>query len=143
MPRPFITGGGFLSTKVLPITGGTITGALTVTGTLTASGDFAHTGTNLGFYGTAVAARPAAYTQTYATATRTHANLTNTLLTDSTTGARNNIVVDVGAAFSQATLNDNFSEVTVQLNNLRADVVVAKNLANQIIDDLQTLGLLQ
>lgn len=37
-------------------------------------------------------------------------------LTDSTTGTADGTVSDVGTAFSQAILNDNFAEVTVKIN---------------------------
>lgn len=37
-------------------------------------------------------------------------------LTNSTGGTADNTVVDVGAAFSQATLNNNFSDVTAKIN---------------------------
>jgi len=46
-------------------------------------------------------------------------------LTDSTTGSANNTVVDVGASFSQATLNDNFADITAKYNALRT---VLRNL---------------
>lgn len=46
-------------------------------------------------------------------------------LTDSTTGTADGTVADVGAAFSQATLNNNFAEVTTQLNLLRTRLIAA------------------
>lgn len=39
-------------------------------------------------------------------------------LTDSTTGTANDTVSDVGAAFSQATLNNNFADVTAKINTI-------------------------
>ncbi len=41
-------------------------------------------------------------------------------LTDSTTGTANNTVTDVGAAFTQATLNDNFADLTAKVNAILA-----------------------
>jgi len=43
-----------------------------------------------------------------------------TALTDSTTGTADGTVGDVGAAFNQATLNNNFKELTVKFNQLAA-----------------------
>lgn len=71
-----------------------------------------------------------AYTQTYATADRTHANLTS---------------ADIGAftggviGFLDATERDN---VRTQFNALRADVTDLKQLVNALIDDLQTAGII-
>lgn len=39
-----------------------------------------------------------------------------TALTDSTTGTADNTVADVGAAFNQATLNNNFADLTAKIN---------------------------
>ena len=99
--------------------------------------------TGLGFFGVTPVARPAAITQTYATASSTHANLTSATLTDSTTGTADAIVADVGGAFNQATLNNNFADLTAQINALRVDLVNAKGVLNDVIDKLQSLGLLQ
>lgn len=41
-----------------------------------------------------------------------------TSLTDSTTGTANATVSDVGAAFNQATLNNNFADVTAAINSI-------------------------
>jgi hypothetical protein len=41
-------------------------------------------------------------------------------LTDSTTGTADGTVGDVGGSFSQATLNNNFKELTVKINQLAA-----------------------
>jgi hypothetical protein len=51
------------------------------------------------------------------------------LLTDSTGGVADGVVSDVGAAFSQATLNGNFAELTGKVN--------------AVIGKLVTLGLLE
>ncbi len=45
-----------------------------------------------------------------------------TALTDSTTGTGDNTVVDVGAAFNQATLNNNFADLIAKINALIAAV---------------------
>jgi hypothetical protein len=41
-------------------------------------------------------------------------------LTDSTTGAANDTLTDVGAAFNQATLNNNFADVAAKINAILA-----------------------
>lgn len=86
-------------------------------------------------------AKPAAYVQTYATADRTHANPTATSLTHAV-GTADGTVADVGAAFNQTTLNDNFKEFSTQVNALVADVADVKQLVNSLIDDFQSLGFL-
>lgn len=86
------------------------------------------------------AARPT-YTQTYSTATRTNANPTATALTDAF-GTADGTVADVGAAFNQGTLNDNFQEMATAINALIVDLANAKQLLNGIVDDGQAIGLL-
>jgi multidrug resistance efflux pump len=39
-------------------------------------------------------------------------------LTDSTTGTADNTVADVGGAFSQATLNNNFADIIAKVNGI-------------------------
>lgn len=83
----------------------------------------------VGFFAVTPVVRPTAYTQTYATADKTHANLTS---------------ADIGAftggtvGFLDAAERDN---VRTQYNALRADVTDLKQLVNSVIDDLQALGL--
>ena len=50
-------------------------------------------------------------------------------LTDSTTGTANDAVADVGAAFSQATLNNNFADVTAKINAILTALRAAKIIA--------------
>lgn len=49
-------------------------------------------------------------------------------LTDSTTGTADTTVADVGAAFSQATLNNNFADLIAQINNARTDIANLRTL---------------
>lgn len=86
------------------------------------------------------AARQGAYTQTYATADKTHAAATAAALT-AATGTADGTVDDVGAAFNQATLNNNFKECATQINATIVDLTDLKQLVNAIIDDLQAVGL--
>lgn len=113
-------------------------------------GDLNHDGSNVGFYNVAPVARPAAYTQTYSTTTRTHANLTSSTLTDSTTGTANTTVVAMPAvggsgatAAQESAINDNFADLVAQVNALRADLENVKQLLNSVIDDDQSQGLKQ
>lgn len=88
----------------------------------------------LGFFSVTPVARAAAYTQTYATAGRTHLALVAT--TVATTGATN--VTPYGFT-TAAQAND----IVAQLNALRADVLSLKGVVNSLIDDSQAYGLAQ
>lgn len=83
----------------------------------------------VGFFAVTPVVRPTAYTQTYATADKTHADFTS---------------ADIGAfsggtmGFLDAAERDN---IRTQYNALRADVADLKQLVNSVIDDLQALGL--
>jgi hypothetical protein len=105
-------------------------------------GDLAHAGSNLGFYGVTAAARPAAYTQTYATPSRTHAARTASTLSVSV-GTGSTTIANVGASFNQTTLNNIVRSLADQINNLKADLDNTAQVVNSIIDDDQTLGLKQ
>ena len=78
------------------------------------------TGTTLGFFGTTPATQGTAYTQTYSTANKTHANST------------------YAAPAGGGTVD---AECRASLAQLAVDVVDVKQLANSIIDDLQAYGL--
>lgn len=120
-----------------------VQGASEFDGTVFMDGALDHNGSTLGFYSNAPVARPAAYTQTYATATRTHANLTSATLTDSTGGTANTTVVAIAGTGDDANLNNNFADLIAQCNALRVDLANAKQVLNQVLDDLQLIGLLQ
>ncbi len=98
---------------------------------LTIGANLDHDGSNIGFFAVAPVARAAAYTQTYATADKTHAAFTSADLAAFTGGA---------VGFLDAAERDG---IRTQFNALRADVADLKQLANSIIDDLQAYGLLQ
>lgn len=87
----------------------------------------------LGFFAVTPSARPAAYTQTYATAARTHPALTSNAMPAGGTGAA------AGGWDTAANRNTAIAEFAA----LRTDVTDLKNLVNSIIDDLQAYGLLQ
>lgn len=102
-----------------------------------------HDGTTVGFYNVTPVTRPAAYTQTYATATRTHSNLTSATLTDSTGGTANTTCVAISGTGDDANINNNMADMIAQINALRVDLENAKQVLNQVIDDHQANGLLQ
>lgn len=80
------------------VSGATLGGTLTTVSSLSVSASMSHAGT-LGFFG----ATPASKTAVSG-------------LTDSTGGTADSTVQNVGAAFSQATLNNNFADITAKLN---------------------------
>lgn len=122
-------------------------------------GDLTHTGTKVGFYGAAVVARPAAYTQTYATATRTHAARTDAALTDNTAGTVSTTLAALpdpadGLLTADAlrddlvanlipVLRNALASLADQHNKTRTDSQNSAQFANQILDDFQLEGLLQ
>lgn len=86
----------------------------------------------IGFYGTTPVARPAAYTKTYSTASRTIPNATFTNLV--TTAATN--VTPYGFA-TQAQAD----EIATKVNALAADVLILKQLIVSLVNDSsKTLG---
>ena len=66
---------------------------------------------------------------------------TQDTLTDSTTGTANTTLVDVGAAFSQSTLNDNFADIAAQLAKIKTDIANIKTLQDQTRTDLVAVGI--
>lgn len=94
----------------------------------------------IGFYNATPIVQPSAYTQTFSTADKTHAARTSTGLSMSV-GTADGTIADVGAAFSQTTLNNNFRDVGTEINAVRADLADTAALVNSIIDDLQAIGL--
>lgn len=122
-----------------------VTGKITGGGELELDGDLNHDGTNIGFYGVAPATRPTAYTQTFATATKTHASPTATALTDSSGGSASQTLAAItggGATCENATKNA-VASIADEVNKLITDLANVKQVVNQILDDLQTQGLLQ
>ena len=134
--------------------------------------DLDHDGSNVGFFGTTPVVQAGAYTQTYSIATATHSNPTGASLTDSSGGTPDQtvsplvaisdtsmvaingsgmttaqeaeydaMIVELNTALGVA--NDNFAEATDEINKLVIDVANVKQVLNQVIDDLQTYGLVQ
>ena len=120
-------------------------GTSTLTGAATLSAALDHDGTTAGFYGITPATRPTAFTQTYATATKTHSALTLATLTDSTGGTPNDTlsaIVGGGAGCENTTKN---AIATLAREQARAivDIGNIKQVVNALIDDFQLLGLAQ
>lgn len=100
---------------LLPVKGGAFDDAAAVVVLATGATNGVKLGSaaadKLGFWGAAPIARPASANQA--------------ALVDSTGGTADGTLADVGAAFSQATLNDNFADVARLVNQLRADLVAS------------------
>ena len=84
----------------------------------------------LGFWNATPIVRPSAFTQTYATATKTHANLTYVAPAAYGAGANGYSTAAMAAAVHAAVIA------------LAADVANVKQVLNSVIDDLQSMGLL-
>lgn len=115
------------------VVSGNLTG--TALGDIEIDGALNHDGTTVGFYGVAPVTRPTAYTQTYATADKTHAAYTPDDESAAYTGIDN---LQSGTVY--ATVAD-LNALRVAYENLRATTEDAKNLINSVIDDLQALGM--
>ena len=109
-----------------------------------------HDGASIGFFAVVPVARATAYTQTFATASKTHAILTAATLTDSTGGVKDDTVAAIpvvggsGATTAQeGVIDDNFAELTEEINALRVDLNNVKEVLNAVIDDHQAYGLFQ
>jgi hypothetical protein len=145
-------------TLVLSALGGlSIADGTDVTIGTTTGSKIGQAGSKLGFFGAAAIVKPGAYTQTYATADKTHANPTAAALTDNTAGAANTTLQalpdpadtpatadalrdDVVANLIPA-LRNNYADLAASNNAIIADLADLKQLVNSIIDDLQALGL--
>jgi hypothetical protein len=123
--------------------GGGTDGSVLIKGSTSGDAVIEVDGSGLGFFTAAPIAQPAAYTQTYSTATRTHANPTATALTDSTGGTADNTVAAVSGSGADATINNNFADLIAKINALITDLANAKQVLNQVVDDGQSYGLLQ
>jgi hypothetical protein len=87
----------------------------------------------IGFFGVTPVVRPTAFTQTYSTATATHAAVTQLAAPAGGTGA-------TAGAYSTAANRD---LMIASINAARTDIANVKQVLNQVIDQLQALGLLQ
>ncbi len=116
-----------------------------VSGATTGLTLFAATGKG-GFFGKTPATQPAAYTQTYNTASKTCADPTAPAITDSTggTAATTFAAITAGASYAQADMQavqNALAQVAESLNALNTDVASVKQNVNSMINDAGTLGL--
>lgn len=108
----------------------------------------------LGFFNAAPAAQPSAYTQTYSTADKTHANPTATSIAAAVPANPPNVDEDgiaAGGFITRATrvafvttvtnLITHNTELDLDYEALLVDVADLKQLVNSVVDDLQALGL--
>jgi len=125
-------------------------------GQVTVVGAFAHQGSTFGAFNVTPATRPAALTQTYATATRTHAARTAAALTDNIAGTVNATLAAIPdpadtPATADALRDDLVTNVLPKLRNAlssladaigkrKADCENSAQFVNVLADDLQTLG---
>lgn len=93
----------------------------------------------LGFFNATPVVQRTAYTQTYATADRTHAAPTAATLTMADGAGTNDNTID--AVTGDASVIAAFQEVVDEINKLIADVADTKQMVNSLVDDLQALGL--
>jgi len=103
------------------------------------------TSQKVGFFNATPVAQRSAYTQTYSTADKTHANLTSATLTDNTSGTANTTLQALadGTTWANdvAAVRNNFADLAASNNAIIADLTDLKQLVNSVIDDLQALGL--
>ena len=98
----------------------------------------------VGFHGVAPVVRPAAFTQTYSTATRTVPAATAATLTDNTAGTpTTTLEAMAGAVYTTdiPAIRNNFADLAAMVNKLTADDLTIKQAINAILDQLQLYGL--
>jgi hypothetical protein len=121
----------------LPIDGGTLTGNLTlsthdiVTDATTGTKFGTASTQKIGFYGATPIVRGTAFTQTYSTASHTHATVTQLAAPAGGTGT--------AAGGYDTSTNRNLAITSI--NAARTDIANVKQVLNGLIDDLQALGL--
>jgi hypothetical protein len=91
------------------------------------------------WYEVSRATEASAYTQTYATADKTHAAPTAATLTVADGAGTNDNTI--GAITADASVIAAVQEIADEINKLVADVADVKQVVNSIIDDLQALGI--
>lgn len=133
------------ATEALRVDCGTL--RTTIGGPLQVEGQLDHNGTTVGFYGVAPTLRPSAYTQTYATADKTHAARTAATLTDNTGGTPTTTLEALadGTVYANdvAAIRNNLADLAAMVNKIIADSNDTAQVVNSMIDDLQVIGLLQ
>lgn len=79
-----------------------------------------------------------AITQTYSTTATTMSNLTSSALTNAN-GTGDTTIADVTATPTQTLINNNFRDVSDQINALRNDLINVKGVLNTVVDILQQM----
>ncbi len=99
----------------------------------------------LGFYGATPVVRQGGYTQTFATADKTHAARTATALTDNTAGTANSTLeaLTSGSVYATdvAAIRNNFADLAAMVNKVIVDLADTAGVVNAVVDDLQAYGL--
>lgn len=126
------------ATPYLPLSGGTLEeGADIATGTTMGTKLGTSSSQKLGFWGASPVVRPTAYSQVYTTSDRTLSSYSSNIQSSSYSGIDN---AQTGSVY--ATLAD-LNSLRVAYENLRAFSEDLAQLVNSILDDLQSMGLLQ
>ena len=120
-------------TGTVTVPGVTLTDNTNVTISATTGSRIGQATSKIGFFGVTPVVRPTALTQTYATTSATHANVTQLACPAGGTGV-------AAGGFSTAANRD---LMIASLNAARTDIANLKNFVNQVVDQLQALGLLQ
>ena len=89
----------------------------------------------IAFFNATLTAQPSGASQ--AVVAQTQTSLTHAF------GTADLTVADVGGAFSQGTLNDNFKEITTELALIKTDVANLVTLTNALRSALVTIGLIK
>jgi len=126
-----LAGPTFTGTVTVP--GLTINNATDLTINATTGTKIGQSTSKIGFFGVTPAVRPTAITQTYSTASSTHAAVTQLAAPAGGTGA-------TAGAYNTAANRD---LMITSINAARTDIANVKQVLNQVIDQLQALGLLQ
>ena len=98
----------------------------------------------LAFWNATPIVQPAAYTQTFATADRTHAARTATTLTDNTAGTPTTTLEALGGAVyatDVAAIRNNFADLAAAVNAIIVDLADTASVVNSLVDDHQAVGL--
>lgn len=129
------------------VTFNVVTDAITLTPTGSGIKIGTSTSHKVGFYNATPVARPSAYTQTYSTADKTHANPTANAITNNTGGNASTTTfaaITAGATYAQLDMQrarDDLAGIASQLNKLRSDHLDLAQLVNAMLNDLQSIGL--
>ena len=129
--------------------GGTLAaaGAVSFGGVATLSGDLNHDGASIGFFGTTPVAQAGAFTQTYSTASHTHAAITSATLVATFTTDDPTITPDAAVVIADGDtptvqeLLEYCIELNDQMTKVQADLENAKQVINAVVDDQQAYGL--